>query len=84
MARLKDCYLEDVPQGSLVFPSSSARESGNGGYLLELEGVSSSKRHIKNDSEIFPAVMINPRTGTLVTPTGLKNLSRHSLVAVVK
>ena len=80
MATLKDQYLEDIPPGSLVFPSAAARKSGHGGYLL-LEG---NTRCVKDDSEIFPAIVINPRAGTMVTPTGLKNLGRYSLVSVMK
>lgn len=80
MNNFSDIYLSDVQQGSLVFPSESARESGNGGYMLEGLG---SDRWVK-DSDIFPAVVINPLKGTLVTPTGLKNLARHSLVSVIK
>lgn len=79
MSCLKDQHLEDVPLGSLVFPSSSARRSGNGGYVLE-----GNTRCVKDDAEIFPAIMINPCQGLLATPTGLKKLGRYSLVAVVK
>lgn len=79
MATLKDQFLEDIPPGSLVFPSSSARKSGNGGYVLE-----GNTWCVKDDSEIFPAIMINPRAGTMVTPTGLKNLGGYSLVSVMK
>jgi len=81
MARYVDLHLEDVPIGSLVFPSSSARTSGNGGYMLE-DGYP--RHHIKNDSEIFPAIVLDPRKGTLVTPTGLKSIGRYSLVSVMK
>jgi len=80
MSRFTDIYLSEVPQGSLVYPSSSARQSGNGGYMLEGLGAN---RPVK-DSDIFPAVVINPSKGTLVTPTGLKNLARYSLVSVMK
>jgi hypothetical protein len=79
MVALKDQYLEDIPSGSLVFPSSCARKRGNGGYLLE-----GNTRCVKDDSQIFPAIVINPRAGTLVTPTGLKNIGRYSLVSVMK
>jgi len=81
MAVLKDQFLEDIPPGSLVFPSSSARKSGHGGYLLEGLGHN---RFVEKDSDIFPAVVINPLKGTLVTPTGLKNICRYSLVSVMK
>jgi hypothetical protein len=81
MSRFTDIYLSEVPQGSLVYPSSSARQSGNGGYMLEGLGAN---RFVNNDSDIFPAVVINPSKGTLVTPTGLKNLARYSLVSVIK
>ncbi len=79
MSYLKDQLLEDIQPGSLVFPSASARKSGNGGYVLE-----GNTRCVKDDSEIFPAIVVNPRAGTMVTPTGLKNLSRYSLVSVMK
>lgn len=79
MATLKDQYLEDIPPGSLVFPSYSARKHGNGGYELD-----SNTRWVKDDSEIFPAIVINPRAGTLMTPTGLKKIGRYSLVSVMK
>lgn len=78
MGYLKDTYLNDVHPGSLVYPSSSARTSGNGGYLLDGE-----TRCAKSDSEIFPAIVINPRQGLLVTPTGLKILSKYSLISVM-
>jgi hypothetical protein len=80
MSHFTDIYLEEVPQGSLVYPSSSARQSGNGGYMLEGLGAN----RLVKDSDIFPAVVINPSKGTLVTPTGLKNLARCSLVSVMK
>ena len=80
MSRFTDIYLEEVPQGSLVYPSSSARQSGNGGYVLEGLGAN----RLVKDSDIFPAVVINPSKGTLVTPTGLKNIARYSLVSVMK
>jgi len=76
--RFKDIYLEEVPRGSLVYPSSSAKKSGNGNYVLE------GGRSYMKDSDIFPAVVINPRTGTVLTPTGLKNMSQYSLVSVMK
>jgi len=80
MSRFTDIYLEEVPQGSLVYPSSSARQSGNGGYMLDGLGAN----RLAKDSDIFPAVVINPSKGTLVTPAGLKNLARYSLVSVMK
>jgi hypothetical protein len=80
MSRFTDIYLEEVPQGSLVYPSSSARQSGNGGYMLDGLGAN----RLVKDSDIFPAVVINPSKGTLVTPTGLKNIARYSLVSVMK
>jgi hypothetical protein len=48
-----------------------------------LEGLGAN-RFVNNDSDIFPAVVINPSKGTLITPTGLKNLARYSLVSVMK
>lgn len=79
MSYLKDAHLSDVQSGSLIFPSSGARRSGNGGYLLKGE-----TRCVKNDADIFPAIVINPREGLLATPTGLKFMSEYSLVSVVK
>jgi hypothetical protein len=79
MARLKDTYLSDVQPGELIYPSSSARKSGHGGYLLDGE-----TRCVGNDSEIFPAIVINPHRGLLATPTGMKALSKHSLISVMK
>jgi len=81
MSRFTDIYLEEVPQGSLVYPSLHAQRSGNGNYILESGG---GRSYVKKDSDIFPAVVINPSKGTLVTPTGLKNLARYSLVSVMK
>jgi len=81
MTVLIDTHLEDIRPGSLVYPSSSARKSGNGGYMLEDVYA---RHHIANDSEIFPAIVINPRKGTLVTPTGLKSIGPYSLVSVMK
>ena len=81
MNNFSDTYLGDTLPGSLVYPSSSARQSGNGGYMLEGLGTN---RFVNNDSDIFPAVVINPSKGTLVTPTGLKNIARYSLVSVMK
>ena len=80
MNNFSDTYLGDTLPGSLVYPSSSARQSGNGGYMLEGLGAN----RLVKDSDIFPAVVINPSKGTLVTPTGLKNLARYSLVSVMK
>jgi len=79
MIRLVDSRLQDVPCGTLVFPSSSARKSGHGGYLFE-----GNTKCVTNDSEIFPAIVLNPRAGVMVTPTGLRNISRDSLVSVLK
>lgn len=79
MSCLKDMHLSDVQPGSLVYPSSSARRSGNGGYRFEGE-----TRCVKDDSEIFPAIAIDPFKGLLVTPTGVKAISRHCLIAVEK
>lgn len=79
MVHLKDTYLSDVQPGALVYPSSSARKSGHGGYVFDGE-----TRCVKSDSEIFPAIVINPYRGLLATPTGVKALSKHSLISVVK
>lgn len=79
MGYLKDTYLNDVQPGSLIYPSSGARRSGNGGYLLDGE-----TRCVKDDSEIFPAIVINPRQGLLLTPSGMKFLSKYSLISVMK
>jgi hypothetical protein len=79
MSRFTDIYLEEVPQGSLVYPSCHAQQRGHGNYILD-GGVS----HTKNDSDIFPALVINPRTGILLTPTGLKNIGPYALVSVMK
>lgn len=79
MGYLRDTLLEYVQPGSLVYPSSSARRSGNGGYRFEGE-----TRCVKDDSEIFPAIAIDPFKGLLATPTGVKAISRHCLVAVEK
>ena len=79
--RFKDIYLEEVPQGSLVYPSLHAQRSGNGNYILDSGG---GRSYVKKDSDIFPAVVINPRTGTLLTPTGLKTIFPTSLVSVMK
>lgn len=80
MNNFSDIYLSDVQQGSLVFPSRSARESGNGGYMLEGLGPD---RWVK-DSDIFPAIVVNPSKGTMVTPTGMKRIGKYSLVSVMK
>lgn len=80
MLSLVDSRLEDIRPGSLVYPSSSARKSGNGGYILE----DVYPGHHIADSEIFPAIVINPRKGILVTPTGLRSIGRYSLVSVMK
>lgn len=62
-----------------MFPSSSARKSGNGNYVLN--GIIGRYAHVK-DSDIFPAIVVEPKKGKLITPTGMKNLDRYSLVSV--
>ena len=79
MASLVDIHVENVQPGSLVFPSSSARESGNGNY-----GVGMGNNSWLKDSEIFPAILVDPIKGTLLTPIGLKSIGRYSLVSVMK
>lgn len=79
MSYLRDSYLDEVQPGSLIYPSSSARKSGHGGYVFDGE-----TRCVKNDAEIFPAIVINPHRGLLATPTGVKALSKYSLISVVK
>ena len=81
MSRFTDIYLEEVPQGSLVYPSLHAQRSGNGNYILESGG---GRSYVKKDSDIFPAGVINPLKGTVLTPTGLKTIFPTSLVSVMK
>ena len=81
MARLKDIHLCDVPKGSLVYPSSGARTSGRGGYNVYLEkGI----QNVPDDSQLFPGVLIDPKKGTMVTPTGIKSIGPYCLVSVLK
>lgn len=82
MSHLVDAYLEDVPPGSLIFPSTSARKSGHGDYCLK--GPSGLQQRVKNDSDIFPAIVINPAAGVVLTPTGIQNLDHNSFVSVMK
>jgi len=82
MSYLVDTYLEDVPPGSLVFPSSAARKFGHGDYCLK--GPGGLQQRVKNDSDIFPAIVINPAAGVVLTPMGIQNLGHNSFVSVMK
>lgn len=81
MSRLKDAYIADVPLGSLMYPSASARNNCAGGnyYLEDL-------MKFVSDSEIFPAVVIPGKYKTFVqvlTPTGIHTMSKFSMVSYI-
>lgn len=75
---LKNAFLGDLPVGSLMYPSKSALESGNGNYFDE-----TTRRHVTDD-QLFPAVLIDPKTGESLCPTGIRRLSPRCLVGVAK
>jgi hypothetical protein len=74
--RLRDIYLNDTTRGFMVYPSSSARKSGNGGYTeLPLHRT-------LRDSELFPALVLDPIAGKLLTPSGVRSIFPNSLVSI--
>jgi hypothetical protein len=80
--KFRDAYIADIPTGSLMYPSSSARNACKGGnyYLEDLMSFVS-------DSEIFPAIVIPGKYETFVqvlTPTGIHTMSKFSMVSYEK
>jgi hypothetical protein len=80
--QLHDAYIVDIPVGSLMYPSTDARNSCKGGnyYLEDLMKFAS-------DSDIFPALVIPGQYNTFVqvlTPTGIHTMSKFSMVAYEK
>jgi hypothetical protein len=73
---LRDIYLNDTTRGFMVYPSSSARQSGNGGY-----GEKVTHKTLR-DSEIFPALVLDPLTGQVLTPSGIRFIFPSSLVSI--
>jgi hypothetical protein len=76
--KLVDVHLSEVPTGSLVFPSRHARESPGGGNYYCTERHSFMKDH-----QVFPAILLNPRNGTIVTPVGVQYLGGTATVSVI-
>lgn len=81
MPRLKDAYIADVPQGSLMYPSSSQKKNNRGGnyYVEDL-------MRFVSDEEIFPAIVIPGKYETFVqvlTPTGIHTMSKFSMVSYI-
>jgi len=82
MKNLRDTYIANIPMGSLMYPSSDARNNCKGGnyYLEDL-------MRFVGDSEIFPAMVIPGKYDTFVqvlTPTGIHTMSKFSMVSYEK
>ena len=77
--KCKNIYLEDAPTGSLVYPSTASSRSVNGGNYME-RGA----RRPTPDSQLFPAIVLDPRLGQVLTPSGVKFISSWSLVSQVR
>jgi hypothetical protein len=82
MKKLRDAYIADIPMGSLMYPSTDARNNCKGGnyYLEDL-------MKFVSDSDIFPALVIPGQYNTFVqvlTPTGIHTMSKFSMVAYEK
>jgi hypothetical protein len=73
---LRNVYLNDTRRGFMVYPSSSARRQGGGGY------IEMPSHKTLRDSELFPALVLDPIAGRLLTPTGVRSISPHSLVSI--
>jgi len=74
--RLRDIYLNNTTRGCMVYPSSSARRQGTGGYTDTI------KNKTFRDSELFPALVLDPIAGQLLTPSGVRSISPYSLVSI--
>ena len=79
MPSLDNIYLENAEIGNLVCPSSSALRSVNGGNYLE-KGLS----RCTPDSELFPAIVLDPQKGQVLSPSGIKYISKWSIVSRIK
>lgn len=75
----RNVYLEDTHPGSLVYPSTESTRSANGGNYME-RGAS----RPTPDSQLFPAIVLDPRLGQVLTPSGVKFISSWSLVSQVR
>ena len=76
MPWLKNIYLENTVVGNLVYPSTNSSKSANGGNYMERGGSRPTP-----DSHLFPAIVLDPRQGRILTPTGIRYLSGWSLVS---
>lgn len=78
MVSLRDVSLRTVPVGSVVFPSSVARRDCDSRYYLD------DLMRFAPNCDVFPALVLPSATSTfvtLLTPTGIHELSRHAHVA---
>jgi hypothetical protein len=76
--KFTDAHVIDLPRGTLLFPSRHARESpGGGNYLC------SERNAFMKDHQVFPAILLNPRNGTIVTPTGIHTIGTSATVSVL-
>ena len=76
--RFKDSRIEDLPTGSLLFPSQCARESPGGGNYYCTE-----RRECLKDHQVFPAILLDPRDGKVTTPTGIQFLGSTATVSIL-
>lgn len=77
--KLVDVRLSEVPIGSLIFPSQTARESPGGGNYYCTERQSFMKDH-----QVFPAILLDPQSGKVTTPVGIQYLGGTSTVSVIR
>ena len=75
---LIDTELHRCLNGTLVFPSSKAREDPRGGGYVNHEFAPIP------DKELFPAIVLDWYIGQLLTPTGVRRISKYSVVSRLK
>ena len=74
---LIDTELHRCSNGTMVFPSSIARgDPHGGGYVEDYESF----QHIP-DGELFPAIVLDWYHGMLLTPSGVRRISKYSCVS---
>jgi hypothetical protein len=77
--KLMDVRLSEVPTGSLIFPSQTARESPGGGNYYCTE-----RRSFMKDHQVFPAILLDPQSGKVTTPVGIQYLGGTAYVSVIR
>lgn len=77
--KLTDMTIDRCKAGDLLFPSKQARDNVGGGSYYCTE-----RRNFMKDYDIFPAILLEPATGTVSTPTGIHVLGTTATVGVAK